>query len=82
MKFVCRPRHNGYNASATNLLLDSGWHYLACPRCSKKDFSEDCDLWFNKCETKVDMPVARFMVRFEVEDNTRTAVFIALDSEV
>ncbi|MCL7047489.1 hypothetical protein MKW94_011407, partial [Papaver nudicaule] len=70
------------NATATNLLLDCGWYYQACPRCSKKVAGDSDDLWCTKCETKVVMPVARFLVRFEVQDHTDTAIFVALDSEV
>ncbi|MCL7052289.1 hypothetical protein MKW94_021463 [Papaver nudicaule] len=70
------------NANATNLLLDCGWYYQACPRCSKKVAGDSDDLWCTKCETKVVMPVARFLVRFEVQDHTDTAIFVALDSEV
>ncbi|MCL7046565.1 hypothetical protein MKW94_020319, partial [Papaver nudicaule] len=33
------------NATATNLLLDSGWYYQACPRCSKKVAGDSDDLW-------------------------------------
>ncbi|KAI3917470.1 hypothetical protein MKW92_039359 [Papaver armeniacum] len=43
---------------------------------------DDDDLWCTKCEAKVDMPIARYMLRFEVEDLTGTTVFAALDSEV
>ncbi|KAI3991382.1 hypothetical protein MKX01_034701 [Papaver californicum] len=62
-------------AVATDVLMDRGWHYLAFPRCSKKFFGEDDELWGTKCEGKV-------MVRFEVEDPSGSAVFEALDSEV
>ncbi|KAI3898738.1 hypothetical protein MKW98_000851 [Papaver atlanticum] len=70
------------NATATNVMIESGWHYLACPRCSKKVLGDNGDLWCTKCEAKVDMPIARYMLRFKVEDHTGTTVFVALDSEI
>ncbi|KAI3909560.1 hypothetical protein MKW98_013977, partial [Papaver atlanticum] len=70
------------NATATNVMIESGWHYLACPRCSKKVLSDNGDLWCNKSKAKVDMPIARYMLRFEVEYHTGTTVFVALDSEI
>ncbi|XP_026417625.1 replication protein A 70 kDa DNA-binding subunit C-like isoform X2 [Papaver somniferum] len=70
------------NATATHVLIENGWHYLDCHRCSKKVMGDDGDLWCTKCDAKVQMPIARFMVRFEVEDHTGTTVFVALDSEV
>ncbi|KAI3963221.1 hypothetical protein MKX01_030351 [Papaver californicum] len=42
----------------------------------------DGDLWCTKCDTKVVMTIARFMIRFEVEDHTGSTVFFALDSEI
>ncbi|MCL7049543.1 hypothetical protein MKW94_030510, partial [Papaver nudicaule] len=76
------------NATATNLLLDCGWYYQACPRCSKKVAGDSDDLWCTKCETKSHnnhvcyLIRCRFLVRFEVQDHTDTAIFVALDSEV
>ncbi|XP_026394047.1 probable replication factor A 73 kDa subunit [Papaver somniferum] len=70
------------NATTTHVLIENGWHYLTCHRCSKKVMGDDGDLRCTKCEAKVEMPIARFMVRFEVEDHTGTTVFVALDSEV
>ncbi|XP_026457272.1 uncharacterized protein LOC113357989 isoform X1 [Papaver somniferum] len=70
------------NATATHVLIENGWHYLACHRCSKKVMGDDGDLWCTKCEAKVEIHIARFMVCFEVEDHTGTTVFVALDSEV
>ncbi|KAI3970034.1 hypothetical protein MKW92_007346 [Papaver armeniacum] len=70
------------SATATHVLIENGWHYLACTRCSKKVMGDNGHLWCTKCEFKVELPIARFMVRFEVEDHTGTTVFVALDSEV
>ncbi|MCL7048510.1 hypothetical protein MKW94_024607, partial [Papaver nudicaule] len=70
------------NATATNLLLHSGWYYQACPRCNKKVAGDSDDLWCTKCETKVVMQVSRFLVRFEVRDHTDNTIFVALDGEV
>ncbi|RZC54392.1 hypothetical protein C5167_013259 [Papaver somniferum] len=53
------------NVTATNVMIESGWHYLACPRCSKKVLDDNGDLWCTKCEVKVDMPIARYMLRFK-----------------
>ncbi|KAI3877485.1 hypothetical protein MKW92_007598, partial [Papaver armeniacum] len=47
------------NATATNVLIESGWHYLACHRCSKKVIGDDSDLWCTKCEAKVDMLICK-----------------------
>ncbi|XP_026449786.1 uncharacterized protein LOC113349952 isoform X2 [Papaver somniferum] len=33
-------------------------------------------------EAKVDMPIARFLLCFEMEDNTGSTVFVTMDSEV
>ncbi|RZC73654.1 hypothetical protein C5167_049133 [Papaver somniferum] len=33
-------------------------------------------------QCKVDMPIARFNLRFEVEDHAGAPVFVALDSQV
>ncbi|KAI3919920.1 hypothetical protein MKW98_001176, partial [Papaver atlanticum] len=46
------------SATAINVLTESGWHYLACQRCSKKVLGEDGDLWCTKCETKIEMRTA------------------------
>ncbi|MCL7047026.1 hypothetical protein MKW94_007622 [Papaver nudicaule] len=61
------------------MLIKNGWLYLPCHRCSKKTAGEDSDLWCTKCETKVDMPIARFLVQIEVKDDTGSAVFVAVD---
>ncbi|KAI3969926.1 hypothetical protein MKX01_038394, partial [Papaver californicum] len=66
------------NATATNVLHESGWHYFTCHQCSKKVVGDDCNFWCTKCEAKVDM----FMFHFEVDDRTGTTIFIAPDSEV
>ncbi|XP_026412820.1 uncharacterized protein LOC113308570 [Papaver somniferum] len=42
---------------ATHVLIENGWHYLACHRCSKKVMGDDGDLWCTKCEAKVEMPL-------------------------
>ncbi|MCL7038126.1 hypothetical protein MKW94_023399, partial [Papaver nudicaule] len=47
-------------ATATNVFIKCGWHYLACPRCTKKAAVENSDPWCTKCECKVDMPIARY----------------------
>ncbi|KAI3983978.1 hypothetical protein MKX01_035105 [Papaver californicum] len=46
-------------ATATYVLMDRGWHYLACPRCNKKVLGEDDELWCTKYKGKVEMPIAR-----------------------
>ncbi|XP_026408763.1 replication protein A 70 kDa DNA-binding subunit C-like isoform X1 [Papaver somniferum] len=65
------------SATATHPLIENGWHYLALPPCSKKVMGDDGDLWCTKCESRVEMPIARFMVRFEVDHHTGTTVFVA-----
>ncbi|KAI3854876.1 hypothetical protein MKW92_004097 [Papaver armeniacum] len=47
------------SATATHVLIENGCHYLACLRCSKKVMGDDGDLWCTKCESKVEMPIAR-----------------------
>ncbi|RZC77284.1 hypothetical protein C5167_001437 [Papaver somniferum] len=64
------------------MLIEGGWHYLAFPRCSEKILGENGNLWCTRCEGKVDMPIARFNLRFEVEDHAGATVFVALDSQV
>ncbi|KAI3905916.1 hypothetical protein MKW98_030491 [Papaver atlanticum] len=59
-----------------NVPTESGWHYLAYPRCTKKFAGDDAS------EAKVDMPIARFVLRFEMEDNTGSTVFVTMDREV
>ncbi|KAI3985997.1 hypothetical protein MKX01_039079 [Papaver californicum] len=84
------------NAIDDSVLIGSGWHYLTCPRYSKKVLGDDGDLWCTKFESKVEMPFLHLtnasvygyffhhmlILRFEVEDHTGTTVFVALDSEV
>ncbi|KAI3858273.1 hypothetical protein MKW98_021693, partial [Papaver atlanticum] len=70
------------NVAATEVLLENGWNYLACTWCSKKVVGYDGDQWCSKCETKVETPISWFLLRFEIEDNTGSAVFLALGSEV
>ncbi|RZC60742.1 hypothetical protein C5167_022505 [Papaver somniferum] len=74
------------NATATNVLSVSEWHFLACPRCNKKGLGEQGDLWCTKCETKVDPSLGNhpklFMLRFEVKDHTGTTIFVAPDNEI
>ncbi|KAI3860610.1 hypothetical protein MKW98_017245 [Papaver atlanticum] len=73
------------NATTTNVLSISDWHFLACPRCNKKGLCEQGDLWCTKCEIKVDPSQGvddGFMLRFEVKDHTGTTIFVALDNEI
>lgn len=70
------------NAAAIKVLLENDWNYLTCTRCSRKFVGDDGDPWCAKCEAKVETPISRFLLLFEVEDNTGSAIFLALDSEV
>ncbi|KAI3943863.1 hypothetical protein MKX01_008952 [Papaver californicum] len=56
--------------------------YLAFPRYSKKVVGGDGDIWCSKCKIKVETPISRFLIHYEVEDNTGSAVFVSLDSQV
>ncbi|KAI3859336.1 hypothetical protein MKW98_007717 [Papaver atlanticum] len=73
-----------YNATATKVLIENGWNYLACSCCSKKVVGDDEGLWRSKFKTKIEMLISRFLLLlcFEVEDKTGSTIFIALDSEV
>ncbi|KAI3939452.1 hypothetical protein MKW98_022320 [Papaver atlanticum] len=67
----------------SNTLLEQGLNNEDCyMRCSEKILGENGNLWCTKCEGKVDMPIARFNLRFEVEDHAGATVFVALDSQV
>ncbi|KAI3987937.1 hypothetical protein MKX01_021051, partial [Papaver californicum] len=81
------------NTTANNVLIESGWHYLACPRCSKKVLDDDALCIFRSLRTfKNFIPLTNtsvygyffhnmFMLRFEVEEHIGTTIFVALDSE-
>lgn len=52
----------------------------AVPPLHKKVLGEDGDLWSTKCETKVDVPFSRFLLRseFEVERFLRFCISVEL----
>ncbi|KAI3948078.1 hypothetical protein MKX01_014677, partial [Papaver californicum] len=69
-------------AFVTDVLIHRGWHYLSCPWCSKQVSVKAVKIRCSQCDIEVDSSIARFMVRFQVEDLIGCTVFIALDSEV
>ncbi|KAI3950066.1 hypothetical protein MKW98_008511 [Papaver atlanticum] len=74
-KILCR-------VTANRLLTDGDWYYPGCSNCTTKLVGEEGDWWCTKCEAKIDEPIPRFMLRFEVQDRTNSTIFVALDSEV
>ncbi|KAI3974262.1 hypothetical protein MKX01_030931 [Papaver californicum] len=62
------------NATPLNVNFEAGWHYIACPRCSKRILDDDGDLWCTGCESKVPMPIARFLLLGTSEENARVAL--------
>ncbi|RZC77032.1 hypothetical protein C5167_001167 [Papaver somniferum] len=69
-------------ASATRALTAKGWYYLGCNKCTAKVVGEEGDYGCTGCENKVEEPTPRYLLHFEVTDDTGSTLFAALDSEV
>ncbi|KAI3986631.1 hypothetical protein MKX01_014169 [Papaver californicum] len=66
-------------ARATRVLTTNGCYYLWCNKCTAKVVG---DYGCTRCEHKVEEPIPRYLLRFEVTDDTGSALFTALDSKV
>ncbi|KAI3973429.1 hypothetical protein MKW92_037570 [Papaver armeniacum] len=81
---------SGYNAlnkkichaKALGISTDKGWYYLGCHNCTTKLVGHVGDHWCPSCKVQIDEPVPRYLLRFEVEDSTSSAFFVAMDTEV
>ncbi|KAI3997719.1 hypothetical protein MKX01_040692 [Papaver californicum] len=69
-------------ASSTRVLTTNGWYYFGCNKCTAKVVGDIGEYGCTRCENKVPNPIPRYLLRFEVTNHTRTALFTALDSKV
>ncbi|MCL7035029.1 hypothetical protein MKW94_009803, partial [Papaver nudicaule] len=61
---------------------NNGWYYLGCNKCPTKVVGEEGNYGCTKCENKVEEPIPRYLLRFQVTDDSETTIFAVLDSEV
>ncbi|XP_055960591.1 MDIS1-interacting receptor like kinase 2-like [Mercurialis annua] len=74
-EIIQEPRDFTVRAKIEKIQSEFGWFYIACNRCQSKLKKEEITFTCDNCDKKLHLPIMRYKIQVEVNDNTTTTTF-------